>query len=192
MPWAKWDLDLDHLHSTMRDLPSEIADLPVADLKQLGYLPLIIEWPDDLIERFHELAGPPTFRIEDDGAVHQTFAEADFSVAAVRERLVVMINQSAQSILAETDWVFIRQLETGEAPDPEVLLLRKRQRDHLVWLKDRVANADERELVEFQWMWPKQLDHVMIDGRPVIHKIIDPEGVITFNKIGEVQDANSR
>lgn len=168
MPWAKWDLEKDSIHSTMRDLPPEISDLPLADLEQLGYRPLVIEWPEDMIERFADLNGSAAFDIYSDGAVHQTFPAADFSVAAVRRELVKMMKKTAVHVLSETDWQVVRKMETGKDIDPDVAVIRQRQRDHVVWLEERIQALNERELVEFQWLWPRTLEHEMIDGTPTV------------------------
>lgn len=173
MAWAQWDTENDRLLSVVSELPDAIRQDSAKQLAELGYYELQIIWPEDMIHRFPLLSGDAKFELVDD-QVQQTFPNADFSVTAVREFLTKEVNRSLRQVLYVTDWYFIRKLELGIEVPEEILLLRQHQREHLAWLEEQVATLDERSLVEFQWVWPTDVSHVIVDGVRVITTTTTP------------------
>lgn len=162
--WAQWDNEQGRLVSMARHLPVSLEGRDVATLAELGWRQVVTREPEDFIARFPSLRGSSLFELQPDGRILQTFPDADYSVAAVRRELVRSVKQDAGRELNGTDWYVVRKAETGaEIPD-DILGLRERIREHTVWLEEQIATLSPRELVEYNWMFPKSVDQVMVNG----------------------------
>jgi hypothetical protein len=91
--------------------PSNIFSLwSKADLKNIGIYPIQITSTID--EKTHYGTGGVTYTINTDYvAVH--YSKKPHNVADLKTRLVKEVNHHANSILSQTDWMTVRQLEAG-------------------------------------------------------------------------------
>lgn len=175
--WVQWDDDKDEFKGVVRELPPALRGRTGPALALLGYRELVVDRPEDFIARFPHLLGSSTFTRMTDGRVKQTFPVADFSVKAVRAEIVRQARESAGKEMTKTDWYVVRSAEgQGEIPK-HVAALRAKIRAHVDWIADDVETTGARDLVEYQWHWPRSADDVMLRGVPVQMTVTPPPPV---------------
>lgn len=177
MAWVQWD-DTRGFQGMVRHLPDHLQGRDNPSLQLLGLRELVVRQPEDNIARFPALLGNAKFEKQADGRVLQTFPDADFSVARVREDLTRQMKETATRELSKTDWYVVRAFELNKANIPaDVTALRTKIRDHVDWLEKKIAEMPARELVDFQWKFPQAADQTMVDGVPVQMVLTPPPPV---------------
>ena len=182
MPWAQYDAVDSQLLSVVNHLPESIVSSTPEQLAALGYYELVIEQPVDAIRRFPQLLGSSLFTLEADGKVHQTFPDANFSVAKVRETLIAEMKSSQFRIMNTTDWYYVRQIEEGTPVPEEVKTVRQRQRAYGEDVEQQIETMDERSLIDFEWTWPTSINQTMERGVPVRHVTLPPDEPPAINE----------
>lgn len=167
MPWAEWDNESNAFRGVVRALPDTLEGRDPSTLALMGYREIVTRHPENFVARFPALLGISSFRLLEDGRVEQTFPNADYSVARVREELTRQMKDSAGRELARTDWYIVRSVELGEEVPAEIGELRTKIRDHVDWLEEQIAGLSPRELVDYQWRFPQNAEQELINGVPV-------------------------
>lgn len=90
---------------------------------------------------------------EDRNVVVVSYPESDFSPEAVRAAMEAMINDTAKSLLGNTDWAIVRQAETGKSIPPEIIAERQSIRDRATKMKADLRALRDAELDSFEVMW---------------------------------------
>lgn len=159
---ALWDRRNRRVHALRMDDQSERpTGLPVARDADLAWLPLVWDYPDGYVARFPQLlGGHGNYLLGEDGYVHGTFPEADYSVDAVRAALVAEMKSHVQRRLANTDWYLIREWDaSGGQPVPdEVLAARAALRERSDLVEQEIMSLPPDELAMYDYNRPGRLN----------------------------------
>lgn len=91
------------------------------------WLPIVRALPDDMIPGHPQMLGPATFEYDptyDPDVVLEVFNDADYSPGAFKRYARRRVKNAARDSLAQTDWMFIRELETGEPVEDDIRTAR--------------------------------------------------------------------
>lgn len=94
------------------------------------WLPIIRAYPEEYPYGALEMLGPSRFEVDEnfgenhERVVVETFPNADFSPEAFLKLAKTSIKQAANQALHDTDWMIIRQMETG-VPVPDDILEKR-------------------------------------------------------------------
>jgi hypothetical protein len=152
--WAEWDPETKSVIRIDNDAPSAggtrsgDTGAPRSASGVTRRYPFEVQFPETYVPRFPHLLGHSRMFLED-GVVYQRFPDADFSEAAVRGALTAEVKLTARSALDDTDWYFMRELDTREPVPDDVRPSRQAIRDACDAKVTAIADASPGELLDF-------------------------------------------
>lgn len=127
---AFWSYDEQKATALRRD--GQVLTLASGSQTRGRWMPVLNALPEDRIEGHPQLLGPETYEMDldyRDDVIIRSWPEADFSPEAFRRYAVDRAKRIARSALAESDWMVIRQVETGVPVPAEVVTAREQLRE---------------------------------------------------------------
>lgn len=118
------------------------------------WLPAHVVYPDGYDARFQALLRPLSVRYDYDAETNEIsvhYPDADFNPEAIRSQLREMIRGSARQVLNQTDWYFVRKVETGKDVPAEVVEEREGVRQKAETFEADLESIPDSDLSDFNF-----------------------------------------